>query len=183
MSAVPADDRLSRGRARVEERPGGLLVTVPAKRVWFAMVFWTVWAGFVFATVGNGLLSERQEEDGALVGLLGALLFLGVACALVLAVLWMLAGREEAEVADDRLVLRRRLGPLKRERSFDREKVADLRADPSPPSMWSGDMRSFGVTGGGTVLFDYGMRTHRFAAALDEAEAKQIARRVEEALR
>jgi len=182
MSAGFADDRLSRGRARVEERGTRIVVVVPAKRVWFAMVFWALWAGLVFTFVEGDLLGERQQEDSAVVGTLIGVLFLGIACFLVLAILWMLLGREEAEAGDGRLVLRRILGPLRRERVFDAARVTELRSEPTR-SWLSGNFSDFGVIGGGSVAFDYGARTHRFAAALEEAEAKQIARRIEEALR
>ena len=176
---MTADDRLSRGRATIEERPGGLLVTVPAKRIWFVALFWTVWSIGVLSFVVTGVVNG----EGGVPGALFSVVFLVVAIALLGAVAWMLVGREEAELTSDRLVLRRRLGPLKRERTFDRAKITDLRADPNPASIWAGDMRSFGVTGGGAILFDYGMRTHNFAAALEQAEAKHVAGRLQEALR
>ena len=41
------------------------------------------------------------------------------------------------------------------------------------PYDWSGAMQFWGI-GGGPIAFDYGSRTFRFGASVDEAEARDI---------
>ena len=54
--------------------------------------------------------------------------------------------------------------------------VADLRVSAvlsTDPFGWSAGMRFWGL-GGGLVAFDYGAKTFRVGAGIDEAEAKRI---------
>jgi hypothetical protein len=76
------------------------------------------------------------------------------------------------------------LGPWRRRRTFAGRDVADLRVATSAPNMFDPRFMfaAWGI-GGGAIAFDYGARTHRFGASLDEAEAKQLIPRIQEALR
>jgi hypothetical protein len=87
--------------------------------------------------------------------------------------LWNLAGKEIVTLDDEALAIRYAIGPAGWTRRFDRAEVRDLRVSQSA----SMDFRSaFGwwLGGSGTIAFDYGARTYRFARGIDEAEAKQV---------
>ena len=175
IGTVASDDRLGRGRARIDELPDGVHVRIAPKRPLFIGGFLAVWLALWTA----GGVSSLNDGDATFIPfwIVGTLFAVSVLA-------WMALGREEVDATASGLVLRQRLGPLKRERRFRPEKVEELRASPQSWNPWSfsGGMQLYGI-GGGTVAFDYGMRTHRFGASLDEAEAKVVARRVTEALR
>ncbi len=77
------------------------------------------------------------------------------------------------------LLLRRRIGPLRHQRTFETAKVRELRALEHAGGRWYDNT---GLTPA-SLAFDDGARTHRSAGALDEAEAKHVALRLREAIR
>ena len=89
--------------------------------------------------------------------------------------MWMLAGREVISFKMPSLVVRRELLGLGRSQEFDLSLVKDLRASQEVlnSSNLSSGLRNFGF-GGGAIAFDYGPKTYRFGAGLDEAEAKSV---------
>jgi hypothetical protein len=161
-------DELEGARARVEERPDGMLVSMPPKRFVFALIFLPFWLVLWSA----GWVTGADDPVFMVVGPIGSFVVLGIW-------LWMLFGREEVEIGGGRLVLRKRVGPVKREQGFDAAKVEELRALPVAGSSW---FDNTGLTHH-SMAFDVGARTHKFAGALDEAEAKHLARRLQERLR
>jgi len=95
------------------------------------------------------------------------------------AVLWALVGREVITAAPSSLVLERRIGSLGRARRYDTTRIRDLRVSAQPYRPF--DRRSglwFWGISGGWIAFDYGASTIRFAAGLEEAEAKQVVGRL-----
>jgi len=166
VSAVPGD-HLEGARARIEDRPDGLVVSMPPKRFVFALLFLPVW----IVGWSAGWITGTEDPVFMVIGPVGSFVVLGLW-------IWMLVGREEIEVSGGRLTLRRRLGPLRHRRTFDVAKVSDLRALESAGSRWYDNTGLTHVS----MAFDYGARTHKFAGALDEAEAKYVAARLREAL-
>jgi hypothetical protein len=179
-----AVEPLARGRATIDQRGRELTIRIPAKRILFVVAFLAFWmvAWSVGLASAVGSLGGDVGETVFLVGWLGAWIVAGGAVLLVIA--WSLAGREEVGADAGRLVTARVLGPWRRARTFAARDVRDLRVATSGWNPW--DFRSvwaFWGLSGGSIAFDYGARTHRFGAALDEAEAKQLIPRIEAALR
>ena len=143
-------------------------VSMPPKRAAWVTYAVPVWLALWTAA----LLTQASTGEAALVaGVLAAL-------AVLLLWLWLVAGREEAEVSGGTLTLRRRVGPLSHQRSFAAVEVHDLRALPPARTGWRD---AFGVTHA-SLAFDHGGRTHHFAGGLDHAEAVRVAERLREAL-
>ena len=152
-------DRLSRARARVEERPDGLHVRIPARRHWLVTLFFCFWVTIVVLIAG-------------LVFLVAALLATGY-------VIWALIGREDVTVGGGRLEHVMCAGPVRRRRSFDASRVEEVRHERRgsfTPYMFGMPMR------GGSIAFDYGHRTHHVGLELDDAEAKHLARLIGDAV-
>jgi hypothetical protein len=66
---------------------------------------------------------------------------------------------------------------LGRTRSYRASEIQDLRASTNTfngYARWGRTGLPFGVGGAGSLVFDYGARTIRLAAGLDEAEAKML---------
>jgi hypothetical protein len=163
-------------RATIVDEVSELRVTIPAPRNWFLVVFLPLWLiGWVVGEVAvAGSLLTDPPSGGELLFLVVWLIGWSLGGALFAFFwLWNLMGKEIVTLDDEALTLRYALGSVGWTRRFDRGEVRDLRLSQSTPM----DFRStFGwwLGGSGTIAFDYGARTYRFARGIDEAEAKQV---------
>lgn len=104
--------------------------------------------------------------------------------AFVIAVIaWSIAGREVISVAGGTLAVRREVLGIGRAWEYDGVHVRNVRVSPAPfdPFDFRASVRFWGL-GGGPIAFDYGARTHRFGAGIDEAEAAPIVAAIRERL-
>jgi hypothetical protein len=160
-------------RSKIDDGPEGLSIVIPVRRQFFPLVFLPLWlvgwaVGAVSAT--RDLLSGQDRSLFLVVWL--AAWMLGGAFA-VLSWLWILAGRERVTAGLGTFVHRYELFGLARTREFDVSQMRNMRVAHEPVNAWTGgNMRALGW-GGGTVAFDYGAKTVRFAP-VDEAEASII---------
>ncbi len=88
---------------------------------------------------------------------------------------WQVMGKEIVTVHGQAFTTRRDIGGLGFDKEYDLVQMRDLRIGQIGfnPLELSSSLQLWGV-GGGVIGFDYGARTYRFGAGLDEAEAKQI---------
>jgi hypothetical protein len=179
------DDPLAGGRTRVERGAEGLEITIRARREWATLAFLVVWLPLWTAAgvgVAAGVVAGGTRADAAFGTAVWSVFWLATVVFGLAAIAWRLVGREIVELAPDEMRVRLVIGPLGRTRRYARPRVRHVRTDP-----WRGAWRSrppgFGGErwlavwglGGGSVVFEYGARTHRFAIRLDEAESAQIA--------
>jgi hypothetical protein len=170
-------DPLARGRAHIERRAEGLRIEIPMKRDRWLMTLIAIWVSILAA---SAVTSGAQWETGSYV-------MSGAACVFILALLgWLLRGREVVTVTPRELVLWRGLGRLGKERRFARDRIERLRPAPhkgmfSLAQVLRGPLDQYGLTGG-TVVFDYGARTHAFGSRLDDAETLQLVELMEREL-
>jgi hypothetical protein len=89
--------------------------------------------------------------------------------------LWNLMGRQIITIQGRTLTTRRDIGGYGFDKEYDLAKVRDLRVNAKGSNAWdySGSLEFLGL-GGGLVAFDYGTKTYRLGAGLDEAEAKLV---------
>lgn len=89
--------------------------------------------------------------------------------------LWVAFGEEILALRAGVLTVRSDLLGVGKTREYDVSHVKNLRVSPQPsdPFGWGAKMRLRG-SGAGTIAFDYGAKTFRFGAGLEEAEASQI---------
>jgi hypothetical protein len=89
--------------------------------------------------------------------------------------LWNLMGRQIITMHEHILTTRRDIGGYGFDKEYDLTRVRDLRVSAMGRSAWdySGILEFLGL-GGGLVAFDYGAKTYRLGAGLDEAEAKLV---------
>jgi hypothetical protein len=193
--AMTDDDPLARGRSRLERTASGTRIVIPAKREWPLLLFLLFWfGGWTVAgiTVVSELISGSAGDDGGTAFTafwLGGWLLGWVFAGSVLT--WSLAGREIVRVDGSDLVVSRNAGPYKRVKRFARERIDDVRVEPyegfvhgmfNAGKSWRHGMEMWGLSGGSVVL-DYGARTHRFGNKLDTPEAGQIADHIRRELR
>jgi hypothetical protein len=160
------------------ERPDGLELVVPAKRNVFIVIFLLAWlGGWTFGELSalGKLLSGAEGAAGFLFfWLVGWTIGGGFAA---FTVLWMLVGRERIILRPRILAIRREALGLGLTREYDLTHVRNLRVSVGgyDPFGWAAGARFWGF-GGGPVAFDYGAKSVRLAAAVDEPEAAQIVR-------
>jgi len=162
--------------------PGGVLVSIPARRRWFAalfLAFWLVGWAFGEVTVARRLFVGSEPPPVFLVVWL-SLWTVGGAFA-VTALAWGVAGRELVTVKGGVLSVRREVLGVGRTWDYDADKVHGLRVSPAgfDPFSMAGSLRVWGLSGG-PMAFDYGARTVRIGAGLDEAEAASVVRELGE---
>jgi hypothetical protein len=170
-------------RSTVVETAEGFLVSTPARRNWFVMLFLPLWLIGWFmgeVAVGNQLLDPgrgQHEETLFLVVWLIAWTFGGLAAIVLL--LWTTVGVERVKIGGDAIIIRREVLGVGFSREYDSNHAGNLRVAPDAFSMFDprNAFRFWGL-GGGPVAFDYGSSTVRFGSGLDEAEASRVVSRV-----
>jgi hypothetical protein len=170
-------------RSTITGGPEGLEIVIPARRHLLALLFLGVWlVGWLVGemTVISQVFSGRAA--GPEVILLLWLIFWTSGGALAASVwLWMLVGKERVLVGASTLHVKRDVLGLGWTRSCELYKVRNLRVAPQP-----GGPRDMGVAlrlsglAGGMIAFEYGRKTIRFGAGLDEAEAHMIVGRMKQ---
>jgi hypothetical protein len=166
------------GRRSITRDTGtGLEVVIPAKGHILLVLFLTAWlVGWAFGEVSvtRELLFGRPREASLFLAAWLAMWTVGGGWA-IYTWLWMAVGKEIVSLRPGVLSIRRDVLGLGRTHEYDLAHVRHLRLAPqaSDPFGWSGGMRFWGM-GSGLIAFDYGAKTFRFGAAVDEAEASQI---------
>jgi len=170
-------------RFQVTATSEGLQAAIPPKRSVFAILFLMAWLGgwaFGEIQVVGQLLSPSEKTPIAFLALwlagwtAGGVLAVG-------AILWQLGGRELVTVNSSSLVHRVEAFGLGRTRIYAAAKIKALRATQEPGGGFSNQqawMPPFFGPGSGPLAFDYGSRTIRLAPSMDEAEAKDLVRRL-----
>jgi hypothetical protein len=168
-------------RTSIEERPEGLCFIVPARRQIFPLLFLPVWlAGWA---LGEGFaISGLRAGSGAdaflLIWLIGWTLG---GCWTLFSWLWMLAGQERIVLGPAALTHRYELFGIGRTREYELGNVRRLRVSSNPIKTWASGSRSWYLgLSGGVIAFDYGAKTIRFGASLDEPEGQMIVSRLKE---
>jgi hypothetical protein len=164
-------------RYTVVRSGSGVTVTTRPRRNWLMLLFIGVWLGGWTIGGATALAQVLRPGEGR------AFLFFWLAGWLcgelyaITVVLWQLTGREEITISSGNLEHRVCAGGLSRAREFTGANIKHLRASPQTLSPWM-DQRSwmpplFGA-GHGAIAFDYGAKTYRIGAGLDEAEARLV---------
>lgn len=167
-----------------------LTLVLPPRRMWFQRVILCVWlVGWGFGAVLVPMRELSGQIKAAPSGATSAappaaflimwcLLWYGGGLLALLWVLWQICGREVVTAKPDGLFLRREVFGLGRTRGYVAAQVRNLRLAPRP-AWWEGFVARSADPfaqwlGEGAIAFDYGSRTVRFGAGVDEAEAADI---------
>jgi hypothetical protein len=165
-------------RITITDTMQGLRIVMPCRRSWFVIGFLGFWiCGWAVAEVmvPMQVLQGDAPPDGEsfmlawfVVWTLGGLLA-------IYAWLWQAMGKEIVIVHGQRFTTRRDIGGFGFDKEYDLVQMRDLRIGQVGfnPLEFSSSLQLWGV-GGGAIGFDYGARTCRFGAGLDEVEAKQV---------
>ena len=169
----PTDSRIT-----ITDTMQGLRIIMPGRRSWLVICFLGFWiCGWA---VGEVMVARQfLNGDAPPGGEVFMLAWLGVwtvgGAVAIYAWLWQAMGKEIVTVHGQRLTTRRDIGGFGFDKEYDLVQMRDLRIGQVGfnPLEFSSSLQLWGV-GGGVIGFDYGARTYRFGAGLDEAEAKQV---------
>jgi hypothetical protein len=168
----PADSLIT-----ITDTSGELRIVIPCGRSLFVICFlgfWICcWAVAEVMIPAQFLNSDEPSEDMSLMVAWLAVWTIGGVVA-IYAWLWQVMGKEMVIVHGQTLTTRRDIGGFGFDKEYDLVQLRNLRAEPvgfSPLNV-SAAFQLWGI-GSGVIAFDYGDRTYRLGAGLDEAEAKQ----------
>jgi len=181
-----------------------MIITIPNRKEWFTitmtvfgLVTWLIGeimiigfgAMILFGTLlGWGGEAGMAEGFAALifaVAVIGtvSLMWLFGGLASIVLLLWQFTGVERIEVDAQTITVRRLILNLGRPKVYRAEHIKELRTVANPFSsswwLWSSRMYYWGWAWG-MIAFDYGARTIRFGGGVDEAEAKDIVKAIQE---
>ncbi|OYW74272.1 MAG: hypothetical protein B7Z37_18350 [Verrucomicrobia bacterium 12-59-8] len=172
-------EKLPGPRHTVSEQADGLVFRIPAKRNAFVVGFLTLWLCGWFVgefTVPFALLHAVHKNPANAAFLLVWLCAWTVGGAFVIYIwLWQLKGSEVITVSPTALSIKREVLGFGRTKHYDVAEIHQLRVAPFTfnPFEFRSGMAMWGLAGG-ALAFDYGFKTFRFGAGLDEAEARII---------
>jgi hypothetical protein len=179
------DVMLQAPRYALEPTADGVRVVIPAPRNWLLISFLSAWlVGWFFGErsallqllgLSSGGMTPRHFQPGFL--LLWLVMWTAGGIAVVTTLLWQLAGREV--ISANSLALSRRIEAfgIGITRSYTLNAIRDLRATPYVNPRYTRQRAILpwaGGDGSGSIAFDYGARTIRFAPGIEEAEAKML---------
>lgn len=176
-------EKPSTGRATIIDTLRGLEISIPAKRNGFIVVFLGFWLcgwamGEIFAIGGvSGLFGEERGPGLFLLFWLGGWTVGGFFA--IRTFFWNLRGREVITVESGLLTVDMKGALFVKTKTYDLNEAKCFRVQEDEASAW-GNRRnnSLAINNGGTIRFDYGMQTVKFAGGIDEAEAKMLLRQL-----
>lgn len=170
---LPADLRVT-----IADTSEGLRIVMPCRRSWFVILFLTFWlCGWAVAEfmVAKQLLHGDAPPEGELFMLAWFGVWTVGGLFAIYAWLWQVMGKEIVTARGQTFKIRRDIGGFGFDKEYNLVQMRDLRVVHVEfnPVDFSSSLQLWGV-GGGAIAFDYGEKTYRFGASLDEAEAKQV---------
>lgn len=165
-------------RITITDTGQGHRIVIPYTRSWFVIFFLGFWiCGWAVAEymVGSQFLKGDAPPEGELFMLAWFGVWTIAGLVAIYAMLWQVMGKEVISVYGQVLKTRHDIGGFGFNREYDLVQMRDLRATPVGfnPLDLSSSLQLWGI-GGGVIAFEYGAKTIRFGAGLDEAEAKEV---------
>jgi hypothetical protein len=170
-------EKPGKGRATIDDKGYELQVIVPSKKNFLVTLLLCAWLGgwaigevMVLTVILPG---TAKTDVGALAFTVFWLIGWTIGGAVVISiVVWNLLGKEIVALSGHRLKLERKALRLSRSKEYSLSEIENLRVVTGgiqPVFGWP-RMDAFWASSG-SIAFDYGMKTVRFARAIDEAEA------------
>lgn len=169
-------------KAIIQETPNGLQIVIPSRKNMFIIIFLSIWlAGWfcgglsAFAAILND--KSLSGENLFMIGWLIIWMVIGTSALYIW--LWNLLGKEVVVINNSGLVIKHEIFGYGRKKEYESMYIKNIRVSPQPFNLFnfSSGLQAWGI-GGGFIAFDYGAKTYRFGASIDEAEAYQIVERI-----
>ncbi len=174
-----------RPRARLSDDGDQLEIAIPPPRRWYAVllvVVWTAFWAFGLAMAAKQLLVPGRHEGHWFLAMWLVGWVVAGGSSVIYMGLYMMFGLQLVRIDGTTLAITRRAPVYTRVQRFDLTQIRDLRASPVASTIvgWGTGQYATDLSGltGGHLAFDYGAKTYRFGAGVDEAEAKQLVARI-----
>ena len=169
-------------RAVITSEPDRMTIAIPSRRSLIVVLMLGIWCAAWVAAAFSSVASDDYPFGSSTTGVAAFACFWALSFAMVLYALHrVLSGGEVIAVDSATLTVSPLLVPFSRRKTFDVAHVRDLRATPVSVDLlhviFLSGMYFPGLVGG-HIAFDYGAKTYRFGAGVDEAEAKQIVKQI-----
>ncbi|MCP4357431.1 MAG: hypothetical protein GY796_05365 [Chloroflexi bacterium] len=174
-------------RHKAEFFGDSLSINIPSRKHWFQIPFLAIWLLFWaggWLAVTTSILHSPFEAGGFMLVWLAAWTVGGVYT--MSSLLWMLVGVERIEISPDIFQVQRQVLGLGSTKTFATLDVYALRVTStrSSSNFWGsyGRRRQLNTIWhfDGPITFDYGAKTYRIGEGVDEAEAKQIVKLIQQ---
>lgn len=163
-----------------------LKIRIPSRKDWFQipfLVFWLVFWFFGWVSAASTLFTAPFGVD---MFMLIWLTFWSIGGVLAFTTLfWLVMGEERVEISYEVFCIKRHILGMGQTKSYDLAYLKDLRvtSHSTSHSFWNSRRNSNLTTFwkmDGPITFDYGAKTIRFGDGVDEAEAKQIVKLIQQ---
>lgn len=173
-------EQSSTGRSAITKAADSLLIEIPAQRSWLVVGFLAFW--LAFWVLGESLaimtlFSNSSDNSGGwlVVIVWGIFWTIGGLYALV-ALLWQVVGKEKILVTPNTLSIGKYIFNLNRSKQYNIAQIKKLQTNPLPTDDIFAMNQRHNIVGlkGGTLQFQYGKKTIKFAGSISDAEARRI---------
>jgi len=175
-------EQLPNSRVSIEETLEALTIRIPAQKQWLAIGFIAIWlvmsinAMRIILPIHPGMdIKSLIFEDWFMLLWIAGMVFALVNVFVYLG--WFFAGQEIITVTNDgQLTIDKKPAPFIRKKQYDLRHAEFIRIRPQDPSDKKQNVKLFTAfySNIGIIHFDYGMKTIRLGAEIDEAEARQL---------
>jgi hypothetical protein len=165
------------GKAKIEKTFGGIDISIPSKKNWFALLFGTAWMGgwfFGFLSASGYLFSGTGHlgADGFLTFWLIGWTVGGLAISFML--LWGYFGQEKFMTDRNEILFEKTVFGIGKKYRLDISAIKNFRTELGSDNWFGGNRWAFWGLGPGKIKFDYGLKTYSFGLGVDDAEANYI---------
>jgi hypothetical protein len=171
-------ESVNNGRAIIEENLDALTIKIPSKKLWYIWFILPFWLGFMLFWEGTALYMFFHALLQGSPASIFMLLFIGVGGLGVFygtqTAVWLIKGHEILTFRSNELQINR-VPTIFSAKTYEIAPMKNIRLDYAEPSLFSNNRRMempFRANQG--ITFDYGMKTIRFGAEIDEAEARHL---------
>src|SRR5260221_4499608 len=164
---------------KTEDFGDKLIITMPSRKVWPFILVFCIWSLFwltMESTLGATIFTSHNPNP---FNVITFIIFFAIwnllGLFLVYNILWQLIVKEELQITKQSIKISQIVLMYKRSREYLFEHIKDLdlaRVSISDLSFQRGQFPT--GTKLGSISFDYGAQTFKFAGSIEEAEAKQI---------
>lgn len=168
------------GRAILTDTFNELIITIPSKKNWFAIIFICVWLGgwLIGMTFALGMVFFSNNKGDNFPQLFTAIWLIGWTLGGFYAIktlVWMIFGKEIITFSTGQFSINRSGALFEKTKTYDLNEAKDFRINATEDEngiSFGGNTRRRTVFEPGVIHFDYGLKTLKFGIGIDEAEAK-----------
>ena len=165
------------GRAVLSDTFNEFIITIPSKKNWFIVIYMCVFLcfwfiGVIFAFV---MIFSSNNDKSIFPQLLPTIWLLGWTLGGfqgIKRLIWIILGKEIITFSVGQFSINRSGALLEKTKTYNLNEAKDFRIHIIEDFITIGRGRRKSLRDEGVIHFDYGLKTLKFAIAIDEAEAK-----------